>query len=57
MEDNASLEAQQAYCQGYIDCLFLLCGMGIIEKDSVANDIFEQLNEEPNPPAMLGRME
>ena len=23
-----------------IDCLFLLCGMGIIEKDSVANDIF-----------------
>ena len=40
LEDNASLEAQQAYCQGYIDCLFLLCGMGIIEKDSVANDIF-----------------
>ena len=36
LEDNASLEAQQAYCQGYIDCLFLLCGMG--------NDIFEQLN-------------
>ena len=36
LEDNASLEAQQAYCQGYIDCLFLLCGMGIIEKDSVA---------------------
>lgn len=32
LEDNASLEAQQAYCQGYIDCLFLLCGMGIIEK-------------------------
>ena len=45
LEDNASLEAQQAYCQGYIDCLFLLCGMGIIEKDSVANDIFEQLNK------------
>ena len=45
LEDNASLEAQQAYCQGYIDCLFLLCGMGIIEKDSVANDIYEQLNK------------
>ena len=45
LEDNASLEAQQAYCQGYIDCLFLLCGMGIIEKDSVAYDIFEQLNK------------
>lgn len=45
LEDNASLEAQQAYCQGYIDCLFLLCGMGIIEKDSVANDIFDQLNK------------
>ena len=45
LEDNASLETQQAYCQGYIDCLFLLCGMGIIEKDSVANDIFEQLNK------------
>ena len=45
LEDNASLEAQQAYCQGYIDCLFLLCGMGIIEKDRLANASFEQLNK------------
>ena len=27
LEDDASLEAQQAYCQGYVDCIFLLSDM------------------------------
>lgn len=33
LEDNASVEARQAYCQGYVDCILLLSGMGLLRPD------------------------
>lgn len=32
-EDMNSLEGQKAYCQGYIDCIFMLSGMGLLQHD------------------------
>lgn len=29
LEDMNSLEGQKAYCQGYVDCILLLSGMGL----------------------------
>lgn len=33
MEDMNSLEGQKAYCQGYVDCILLLSGMGLLRQD------------------------
>lgn len=32
-EDMSSLEGQRSYCQGYIDCILLLSGMGLLRQD------------------------
>lgn len=45
LEDDASLEAQQAYCQGYVDCMFLLSGMGMIEKDNTVNEFLDYMKK------------
>lgn len=45
LEDDASLEAQQAYCQGYVDCIFLLSGMGMIEKDNTVNEFLDYMKK------------
>ena len=33
LEDMNSLEGQKAYCQGYVDCILLLSGMGLLRQD------------------------
>lgn len=31
LEDMNSLEGQKAYCQGYVDCILLLSGLGLFQ--------------------------
>lgn len=31
--DMNSLEGQKSYCQGYVDCILLLSGMGLLRQD------------------------
>lgn len=33
LEDMNSLEGQKSYCQGYVDCILLLSGMGLLRQD------------------------
>ena len=33
LEDMNSLEGQKVYCQGYVDCILLLSGMGLLRQD------------------------
>lgn len=33
LEDLKSLEEQKAYCQGYIDCILMLSGLGLLRQD------------------------
>ena len=33
LEDMNSLEGQRAYCQGYVDCILMLSGMGLLRQD------------------------
>jgi hypothetical protein len=45
LEDNASLEAQQAYCQGYVDCILLLSGMGLLGTELSGEEILERIRK------------
>ena len=45
LEDMDSLEGQKAYCQGYVDCIFLLSGMGIIEKGNAVDEILDHMKK------------
>lgn len=38
----ASEEATQAYCQGYVDCIQLLIGLGLMQKDSSVNQLVKE---------------
>lgn len=37
-------EQQQAYCQGIIDCIQMLFGLGILEEDKKITQVIEKLN-------------
>ena len=39
LEDMNSLEGQKAYCQGYVDCILLLSGMGVLRQDLSLEEI------------------
>ena len=39
LEDMNSLEGQKAYCQGYVDCILLLSGMGVLQQDLSQEEI------------------
>lgn len=45
LEDNASVEAQQAYCQGYVDCILLLSGMGLLRPELMGEGILEHIRQ------------
>lgn len=45
MENNASVEAQQAYCQGYVDCILLLSGMGLLKPELIGEGILEHIRQ------------
>ena len=41
LEDMNSLEGQRAYCQGYVDCILLLSGMGLLRQDLSAEEFIK----------------
>lgn len=43
-EDMLSLEGQKAYCQGYVDCILLLSGLGLFRQEISPEKIMERLN-------------
>lgn len=45
LEDNSSIEAQQAYCQGYVDCILLLSGMGLLRPELMGEGILEHIRQ------------
>ena len=45
LENNASVEAQQAYCQGYVDCILLLSGMGLLRPELIGGGILEHIKQ------------
>lgn len=45
LENNASVEAQQAYCQGYVDCILLLSGMGLLRPELMDEGILEHIRQ------------
>ena len=45
LENNASIEAQQGYCQGYVDCILLLSGMGLLRPELTGEKILEHIGQ------------
>ena len=45
LENNASVEAQQAYCQGYVDCILLVSGMGLLRPELMGEGILENIRQ------------
>ena len=43
LEDMNSLEGQKAYCQGYVDCILLLSGFGLLRQDILPEELMEKL--------------
>ena len=43
LEEAGSLEAQQAYCQGYVDSILLLSGFGIIKPDISLESLLDKI--------------
>ena len=44
LEDMNSLEGQKAYCQGYVDCILLLSGMGLLRQDLSIEEFMKWIN-------------
>ena len=44
LEDMNSLEGQKAYCQGYVDCILLLSGMGLLRQDLSTEEFMKWIN-------------
>ena len=42
-EGMLSLEGQKAYCQGYVDCILLLSGFGLLRQDISPEELMEKL--------------
>lgn len=45
LEDMNSLEGQKAYCQGYVDCVFLLSGMGLLRQDMSMEEFMKWIRQ------------
>lgn len=43
LEDMNSLEGKKAYCQGYIDCILLLRGTGLLRQDLSPDEFMKRL--------------
>lgn len=43
LEDMNSLEGQKAYCQGYIDCILLLNGLGLFRQELSPEELMKQI--------------
>lgn len=44
-EDMNSLEGQKAYCQGYVDCILLLSGLGLLRQDLVPEELMKLIHQ------------
>ena len=45
LEDMDSLEGQKAYCQGYVDCILLLSGMGLLRQDLSTEEFMKWIRQ------------
>lgn len=45
LEDMNSLEGQKAYCQGYVDCILLLSGMGLLRQDLSMEELMKWIRQ------------
>lgn len=45
LEDMNSLEGQKAYCQGYVDCILLLSGMGLLQQDLSSEKLMKMIKQ------------
>lgn len=45
LEDMNSLEGQKAYCQGYVDCILLLSGLGLLRWDLSSEKIIKWIQQ------------
>lgn len=43
LEDMNSLEGQKAYCQGYVDCILLLSGLGLFRQEISPEELMKQI--------------
>ena len=43
LEDMNSLEGQKAYCQGYVDCILLLSGLGLFRQEPSPEELMKQI--------------
>ena len=44
-EDMISLEGQKAYCQGYVDCIQLLAGLGMLKEFPDIKNLVEKIKK------------
>ena len=45
LEDMDSLEGQKAYCQGYVDCILLLSGRGLLRQDLSTEEFMKWIRQ------------
>ena len=45
LDDMNSLEGQKAYCQGYVDCILLLSGMGLLRQDLSTEEFMKWIRQ------------
>lgn len=45
LEELSHLQEQQAYCQGYVDCIYLLAGLGLLSQNGVPDAFIEKINQ------------
>lgn len=43
LNHQAFMEEQKAYCQGYVDCIQLLAGLGMLKKDPDIEALIEKI--------------
>lgn len=44
VKHQAFMEEEQAYCQGYADCIQLLAGVGLLKSTPYINEIINKIN-------------
>lgn len=45
VQHRAFLEEERAYCQGYVDCIQLLSGLGVLNRNPDIEKIIEKIKE------------
>lgn len=43
LEDMNSMEGQKAYCQGYVDCILLLSGLGLFRQEISPEELMKHI--------------